>query len=78
MTFFPTNLKFGTLFAYIFVKDNELKEFKMAEHTDTDQREKEKWITPEIHEISGLDSCVEFLYGSGGDPMDGPPPFIKP
>jgi len=39
--------------------------------------EKEKWITPEINEISGLDSCVEFLYGSGGNPIghsDPPPP----
>jgi len=29
--------------------------------------EKEKWITPEINEISGLDSCVEFLYINPGD-----------
>lgn len=38
---------------------------------------KKKWITPEINVISGLDSCVEFLYGTGGNPIgsnDVPPP----
>jgi len=31
-------------------------------------RLKKTWVTPKISVIQGLDSCVEFLYGSGGTP----------
>ncbi len=44
--------------------------------TDIGETEKKQWETPEIHVISGLDSCVEFLYGNDGIGIgdDGPPP----
>ncbi len=29
---------------------------------------KKTWVAPEISVIQGLDSCVEFLYGTGGVP----------
>jgi len=52
------------------------KELKMNANNNFNLEKKEKWITPELTVISGLDSCVEFLYGSGGNPIggDGPPP----
>ncbi|MCM2285293.1 MAG: hypothetical protein NDI81_10955 [Desulfobacula sp.] len=48
----------------------------MNANNNFDLEKKEKWVTPELTVISGLDSCVEFLYGSGGNPIggDGPPP----
>lgn len=30
-------------------------------------KEKKIWVKPELKVISGLDSCVEFLYGVGGN-----------
>lgn len=29
---------------------------------------KKTWVAPELSVIQGLDSCVEFLYGTGGTP----------
>lgn len=29
---------------------------------------KKTWVAPEISVIQGLDSCVEFFYGTGGVP----------
>lgn len=53
----------------------------MLNSQDLDLNKKEKWETPELNVISGLDSCVDFLYGAGGNPIgsnDGPPPPINP
>ena len=46
----------------------------MENYNRPDSKEKKQWETPEIKIISGLDSCVEFLYiGGGGIPLDLPP-----
>ena len=29
---------------------------------------KKTWVAPKLKKIKGLDSCVEFLYGTGGTP----------
>lgn len=29
---------------------------------------KKTWVEPKLESIKGLDSCVEFLYGTGGTP----------
>lgn len=51
----------------------------MMENKDHSSDHKKKWVAPEIRVISGLDSCVEFLYGTGGNPIgeDGGPPPAK-
>ena len=49
----------------------------MIEKQNHDTDHKKQWIAPEIRVISGLDSCVEFLYGTDGNPIGedgGPPP----
>lgn len=39
-------------------------------------QEKRHWEKPKLTPIQGLDSCVEFLYGTGGTGLgqDFPPP----
>mgnify|MGYP006995594946 CR=1 FL=1 len=43
----------------------------MKNYKEQDSKEKKIWETPQINVISGLDSCVEFLYlAGGGKPLD--------
>jgi hypothetical protein len=45
---------------------------------NNDLKEKKQWETPEITVISGLDSCVEFLYTTGGTLKPWPPKQQQP
>jgi len=47
----------------------------MKSYKEQDSKEKKTWETPCINVISGLDSCVEFLYLGSGPPPPPPPDF---
>ncbi len=64
---------FGTHFAYKITKELFKRQrlgVKMKAENKSKENNKKKWETPRIDTISGLDSCVEFLYGTGGGGRD--------